>query len=174
MQRQQCVHHFCPFVYFHAVLTRRLTAYSQCRTQDPTTGSWADDPSWQCQAPGGTATGNTLPAIGGGTTQSGGGAVDPNAGVRSGQALPGSQQLAASNTDPSSGNGGATQNPGSSGGTTTSGMSGQGGNGGSPTGGTQAVQSGTCGSTSAPAGWDGVASTSVSPISHLLLRWATT
>ena len=52
------------------ILLKARTAYAQCRQQ--LGGSWAPDPSWQCQQPGSSATGssNTAPA---GDTSSGGG-----------------------------------------------------------------------------------------------------
>lgn len=106
------------------------TAYAQCREQIG--GSWAPEPTWQCQQPGGSATG-TSPS------------TDDTSSIASKAKLSGnsvgsvgdSLEAAAPNTlslDTSS----------------------------SGTGSQQAATIGGCDSTNAPAGWDGVASTSVS------------
>lgn len=56
-----------------------VTAYAQCRQQID--GSWAPDPSWQCQQPGSSPTGtlnsNTAPA-GDSTTSADQGNASPN------------------------------------------------------------------------------------------------
>ena len=116
------------------ILLMTATAYAQCRQQ--LGGSWAPDPSWQCQQPGSSSTGssntNTAPA---GDTSSGG----------STGTVPADQ----SNTSPNPNSGSTTSNSGSNQ------SSGSGG-------GSQAPTIGDCTTASPPGGWDGVASTSVS------------
>lgn len=116
------------------ILLMTATAYAQCRQQID--GSWAPDPSWQCQQPGSSPTGtlssNTAPA---GDTSSGGGT--------------GTVPVDQANTSPNTNSGSSTpnsdSNPSSGGGS-----------------GSQAPTIGDCTTASPPGGWDGVASTSVS------------
>ncbi|KAL2039830.1 hypothetical protein N7G274_007230 [Stereocaulon virgatum] len=117
------------------------STYSQCRTQDPTTGSWSGDPSWQCQAPGQSPTGGTVPSTGGSTAQPNAASTDSNTGARIGQAQQSTAQKFAV-TNPLAGSNGDTTTPGTS------------------INATQTSTKGDCGSTRAPSGWDGVASTS--------------
>ena len=111
------------------------TAYAQCRQQID--GSWAPDPSWQCQQPGSSPTdssnSNTAPA------------GDPSSGGGSGT-VPDDQD----NTSPNT----------TSGSTTSTGDSNPSSGGGG--GGSQAATIGDCTNASPPGGWDGVASISVS------------
>ena len=130
------------------VLLMIRTAYAQCRQQ--VDGSWAPDPSWQCQQPGTSPTGSsgsTAPTTGdtssGGGTNSGDGT---NSGGGTGN-VPANQGNASPNTNSDS----STTQPDSTN------QSSGGGSGGS-----QAATIGDCTTASPPGGWDGVASTSVS------------
>ena len=116
------------------LLLMTLTAYAQCRKQIE--GSWAPDPSWQCQQPGSSASGSSnsnTPSTGGTSSGSGAGSDLANQDT--------------SSQDTNSG-GGSTPSTGS---TKSSGS-----------GSSQAATIGDCTTASAPGGWDGVASTSVS------------
>ena len=150
MQRQQyALFPSCSFLRFRPGLTCDRIAYSQCRTQDPATGSWSGDRSWQCQAPGQSPTGGTVPSTGGSTAQPNAASTDSNTGIGNGQA----QQSAAHEfaaTNPIACSNGDTTTPATS------------------INGTQPATKGDCGSTRAPSGWDGVASTSVSHSSYNL------
>ena len=113
-------------------LTGVLSAYSQCREEDD--GSWAADPSWECQQPGDKATG-ALPSTASTSSQ-------PVVAAAASSSQPvvaaaASSSVAAVSTTPDQ-------------------------DSSSDSAGTQSATQGSCDSTIAPSGWDGVASTSVS------------
>ena len=111
----------------------RGTAYSQCREQIG--GSWAQDSSWECQQPGDSATGSSTSS-------------NPNPSSTTPEDEP-------SNTTSGDEPSGTTSGDGPS----SAPVSQDDGTGNT---GSQAATIGDCTSASVPAGWDGVASTSVS------------
>lgn len=108
----------------------RGTAFSQCREQMG--GSWAQDPSWQCQQPGDSPRGSST-------------STNPNP---------------TSENDPSSTTSGDEPSGTTSGDGPSSAPVNQ--DGGTGNTGSQAATIGDCTSASVPGGWEGVASTSVS------------
>ena len=154
LQRRQYVQHHSlgsgpSLRLLHAkLLLIACAAYAQCREQ--LDGSWAADPSWQCQQPGDTATGGSSPSTPstGGTPSGTGNTTTDNTGLGTGDTTiekSGSGKTGSGLADM------ATDNTGSGTGDTPS-----------NTGGSQAATIGDCNSISASGGWDGVASTSVS------------